>query len=133
MILPQQFTQPIQPIGTPPHKNSDITNNCNSGAEENRKSLSGRKEEGKEKRGGNREKISMNLINIASPTPLQRVGDIDSTLRAQLLVSNSHSNVFFFIFYVCDYFKQLLSLSLLLLLLLLSSLLLSPLCFLFLL
>ena len=80
--------QPVQLVGTPPYKNSDIANRSNGSAEKNRGCLSGSKEEENEKKRGNRRNESMKTpIDFASPTPLERVGDIDSTLRAQLLVS----------------------------------------------
>ena len=97
--------QPVQPVGTPPHKNSDITNRSNGSAEKNRGCLSGSKEEETEKRRGNRKNVRITTpIDFASPTPLERVGDIDSTLRAQLLVSFLIRHVILFMFCDITYF-----------------------------
>ena len=97
--------QPVQQVGTPPYKNSDITNRSNGSAEKNRGCLSGSKEEENEKRRGNRKNVSMRTpIDFASPTPLERVGDIDSTLRAQLLVSFLIRHVILFMFCDITYF-----------------------------
>ena len=59
--------QPVQPVGTPPHKNSDITNRSNGSAEKNRECLSGSKGEENEKRRGIRKNVSMRTpIDFAS-------------------------------------------------------------------